>query len=551
MKKKGIVFVLPVIMTLTMLVLLACPTPAFAEGEVPTAEPSPTTAPALEPAVAETPLTEVLVVEETPVGTPLEGVSLEPTAEEMLPPTEEADTATVADVAIGEVIENLAMEEVVLLDGSGEVIPLASEEAVEVLTSTDPFFWDGTQWVGYTTTGTGCPTNVTCLASPTPFQTAVSAAPAGSMIYVAQGYYDEDVVVNTAMLSFTGFYQISVPVGFAALTPDASGYALVKSITLNADFGTSSGVYAEEVIVNTLNDTTHQPTSTGGRLDDGLKLVNVGGSVEANVNLVDSGKYVIRDFYHSSEPANLLEWACGDPEPYIYPGSNYRMTFKIPLDQMIVDFYEGHGDVRPGVNRDVETRLNDLVEAIKQYRLTTTETERNNDAVFNKWQRIFRYLLGTETATLTSAELAIANGIMNRTQDTPLEDLELYFLWTSYKNAKPETPAYINGQGTQLTFVHRIKLAVSGCIDPSMANYDPNATVDNGQCVPYPTIENPGIDDLGEVVTIANTIVKAPLFMIPVTGMDLVEQAGNLLVNAGLLALGMAVLKSGMQKRKK
>ena len=206
-------------------------------------------------------------------------------AESMTDPVDETDTEEVvekndeADVA--EIVAELSEADIVLVDEQGEAISFASEEASDILSSGDPFFWDGTQWVGYTETGTGCPTNVTCYQDDNPFQKAVSEAGDSNTIYVAAGSYDEDVQITTSNLSFVGFETIDVS-GTGTVNSITSGQALVNSFTLSTDFNSTNNVYA--TIVNIL---------AGTSIQEGVNLVVDGGTVnvaagtyEEEINIV-------------------------------------------------------------------------------------------------------------------------------------------------------------------------------------------------------------------------------------------------------------------------
>jgi len=172
---------------------------------------------------------------------------------------------------ISDIVNVLSESEKVVADENGEILSFASAKTEKLLSSRDPFFWDGDEWIGYTVTGEGCPTNVTCQPSSTPFQTAVTEAPAGTTIYVAAGNYDEDVSINKSNLSFLGFTSITVSEGNSTIAESdyEAGNALVRSFSLNADFNTNSGVYAP--IVYILSDTAS--------IQDGISLVKEGGTV--------------------------------------------------------------------------------------------------------------------------------------------------------------------------------------------------------------------------------------------------------------------------------
>ena len=212
-------------------------------------------------------------------------------------PTEVATEVPVVTEDLSEVVEILNEQKMQLTDASGEALPLGSQEAAEVLSSSDPFFWDpiNNEWVGYATTSTGCPVGVTCNVSATPFQAAVNAAPSNSTIYVAGAaavvsgtpnsdfYYNEDVIINKTGLSFVGFNTIS-SLGSGVVNISIQGYAIVKSITLNADFGSTSGVYANQVnlsddkyvqdAINLLNATPISFGLTSGDCDSDQDFIN-------------------------------------------------------------------------------------------------------------------------------------------------------------------------------------------------------------------------------------------------------------------------------------
>ena len=82
-----------------------------------------------------------------------------------------------AEAVFVEVVEVLAAEEAVLVDESGEEIPLASQEAAEALTGGDPWFLanDGSgDVIGYTSLFGSCAPLVTiCIEVAYPVQAAI------------------------------------------------------------------------------------------------------------------------------------------------------------------------------------------------------------------------------------------------------------------------------------------------------------------------------------------------------------------------------------------
>lgn len=370
---------------------------------------------------------------------------------------------------LADLIEFINEEDIVLENDEGEAVSLASNEGLEVLSSSDPFFWNPTtnQWEGYTKDGTGCPANVICFADLSPFQAAVSAAPVGSTIYVAQNTYAENVVIDTADLSLIGFSSVDVPDGTSSTLTYVSGYAVVDSITLNVDFNTTLGVYADMVIVN-----------AGGMLDDGLALADVDGEVEASVVIYSAdGHYRVKDANH---PEINYEWECGEPDVLIYPGRVYRMVFKKPTSQDIFDYYENIGD-ETGEGRTTEQRINDLLEGIKRSDLASWS--HTNE------EKVFWYLLGQvgannglaangTTTIMNATQQALASSVINRVSDTPLSGLGVWFLWPILENTNTD----VSPLTRQLTLLHYMMNDIPGCTDPAAKNYNPVANLDDGSC---------------------------------------------------------------------
>lgn len=105
--------------------------------------------------------TEEPVVLETPEVTPTPEVGGElhhddqaNTSEEIVAPVVETDV--VEEIDLQEIVDLLVSEDLKIEDANGQPLSLASNEAAEVLANSDPFFWNGTNWVGYTVSGTGC-----------------------------------------------------------------------------------------------------------------------------------------------------------------------------------------------------------------------------------------------------------------------------------------------------------------------------------------------------------------------------------------------------------
>jgi len=549
--------------------------------ELSTPEPSQPAEGIPEADVTETETPENLPAEETPTGEPLQTETPEMAAPELETPTlesaltetaqtagsDEGDNVTAAgseetntsEGSIPEVISYLNEENIVLENDSGEAIPLSSNEGVEVLSNSDPFFWNpGTlRWEGYSVDGTSCPANVTCFADANPFQAAVNAAPTGATLYVAQNTYDEDVVINTQNLSFVSFSSITVADASTPLAPTLiSGYSSIKSLTLNADFGTTLGVYADKVIVN-----------SGGKLDDGLNLVNLDGTVEASVVIYSAdGHYRVRD---ANDASINYEWECGEPDTLIYPGRVYRMVLKGPMDPDILDYYGNIGD-ETGEGRSTVERIDDLLEGIK---LSEIESWSHTNE-----ERIFWYLLGQvgnngglgangTTTVLNQTQLAMATAIINRTSDSEMDNLGIWFLWPILENSGTDVSPLIR----QLTFMHYITTEVYGCTNLSAQNYNPLANTDDGSCQ-FNDPDDP--DDPGDpgdpgggggttpvttavIPVTGQTAAGGPteeLLLIPVTGADYsfpLTSWQRLFFSASALLFGLNLILEGATRKAK
>ena len=148
----------------------AAETPAEAPVEAPAAEP-PADAPAAEAPLAEEPVNDDAVPEAPAIAEPViaENAVEQPLVGE---PTAEA--------AFVEVVEVLAAQEAVLVDESGDEIPLASQQAAEALTGGDPWFManDGSgEVIGYTSLFGSCSplvSAINCIQVSNPVQAAIN-----------------------------------------------------------------------------------------------------------------------------------------------------------------------------------------------------------------------------------------------------------------------------------------------------------------------------------------------------------------------------------------
>lgn len=503
---------------------------------------------------------------EEEAATPAEEVGAEEEAEAAAEVEElTAEESEESEESLAEVVEVLSDQEVEVISEEGEVLPLASEEAAEILASTDPFFWNGAEWVGYTVDGTGCPANVTCFASATPFQEAVTQAGAGNTVYVASGDYAEDVIINNANQSLVAFHDVTVPdAALPNITINSSGYAVVQSITLNVALALNDGVYADKVIVN-------EPGQTGGRLDDAMELASSDGRIEADVVIYGAdGHYRVRDKNH---PEVNFEWECGEPNEVIYPGRTYRMTLMRPLDPTIVDYYETHGDERNVAPWNLDLSA---LERIEDLRIAVNVSEDYDNWSHSNEERIYWYLVGNTGSSSTSSNINLNNTqqtMANEITDGTWDDVTRYWdIWFMYPTL--ENGSEVSAANRQLTFLVYDPRPVFGCIDPLALNYDPNADTDDQSCVYREGCMDPDalnydpealVDDEScrypSTTETPPQFVPDPLpipvtgeeeFLIPVTGINLLDNGFGIfeiaIALASLLVVASSLIFFGKKK---
>ena len=324
---------LKVMFIIIVITALATPKYVLAQDAIPTdALVESTEVVVEEPVVEETGApTEAPLVEETAVPTKA------PVVVETAVPTE----APVVEEAVAEIVEVLTTEEIIIVDENGDELPMASQEAADVISNSDPFFWNGSQWIGYTSMTGTCPSFVAvCNQVAAPFTTALTVIPENSTLYVQSGYYDEEVTVSTSGLSFMAFNTISGVADSSVISSYTDGFASIRALILNAAFNATYGVYADEITV-----------MPNGYLSDALMLANpanLEATITADVKIVDGGTNV-QDANHSDD--TKYEWECGEPNISIDTSKIYRMVLKNPKSAAVLGYY--------GTNANDE--INDLI----------------------------------------------------------------------------------------------------------------------------------------------------------------------------------------------
>ncbi|NPV57946.1 MAG: hypothetical protein HPY76_14925 [Anaerolineae bacterium] len=486
---------------------------------------------------------------------------------------------------VADVVQLLDAEGIVLTNEEGQPIPYASKEMIEAITGQDPFVWDDSLYggtggfIGYTTTGSGCPAFVMCVADPTPFQAAVNKAKEGSVIYVAGSadpntpvFYNEVVTVNTADLSFMGFTPLTDPVDNMTydnwIAKYTVGYAMVEQFNIFTNVNISVGVSSDKV---TLYD--------DGALQDAFTLMSEEGKVtidpssEAAARLYLAGTNDARMFDRADLSSFLYELECGEPLPSITVGTNqsnaktYTFPLVGPYHPEIIDYYGG-GDVG-------KSRIDLLILAVN------LSAQQNWSDTFEKY--VYWHLLDRsgipagEPAGVADMVQAIRDGVYDGAELTwgiwflvPTDPRNTQLTFIKYEVPTPPTICVdeeAENYGGEGDCQYN---EVTGCMDPEALNYDPTANTNTGVCeYPGGGNDDPGEDDPGDGssgggdpgINPPGGGLAAPAgggaggaVLIPVTGADLgaFNGMGRLqqwLLNLGMIFLGMGLMLTGASRR--
>ena len=177
-------------------------------------------------------------------------------------------------------MEVLAAEEAVLVNDSGEEIPLASQEAAEVLTSGDPWFLanDGSgDVIGYTYLFGSCAPLVTiCYEVAYPVQAAIDdVRSTGQDITIDGDYYEQITIVNKDV------NLIGATSGGGLYAPGQIFYNFTSG-----GIDVFSLIYIENSTVNiqglTINGSGGFVTNSGIDIYAGITFNNASGNVAAN-----------------------------------------------------------------------------------------------------------------------------------------------------------------------------------------------------------------------------------------------------------------------------
>ena len=245
-------------------------------------------------------LTEEPVVDAPPAEVP---------AAEEVPPVEETVPAVDEPLTVSEILEATPEDtDLIVLDNTGEALPLASADAAAVLAAPDPYFTVGGTTYRFFSNAGDCATGgfiSNCFdGTSTPIQDAIDylstldASPDADIngnrnIYVEGGIYTEDVIVD-------GLNWTTLPISLGIIGAGSGSTTLegsfeiygMNAFTLSgfsvADNGSGGGyVYAEgNTGTLTLNDLIVANVNGNGPTGDGIDILFHNGDV--NLTYVDS-----------------------------------------------------------------------------------------------------------------------------------------------------------------------------------------------------------------------------------------------------------------------
>jgi hypothetical protein len=270
--KKSIMFMM-ILLALTVSALGV--TPALADDSVT----PPVDAPAVEEPVADAPVTEESVADAPAAEEPVADAPIveQPAAEEPV-----AEDATVAEIL------EAAPEgtEVVVLDETGEALPLASEDAAVVLAAPDPYFTvGGTTYRFFDSAGDCSAYNagVDCFisAGDTPIQDAIDflagldATPDDGYVYVEGGTYNESVTIDGSLWSGLGNFGL---IGESSDVTTINGS--LNAFNLTNAFDLAYFTFTDWVWIETAGDVYSYDVVVDGSSADGGMTILSGGTVQ-------------------------------------------------------------------------------------------------------------------------------------------------------------------------------------------------------------------------------------------------------------------------------
>jgi hypothetical protein len=182
-------------------------------------------------------------VTELPIPEVTETIIPEATETPAVEPTQPPDQS---ETDLAGVVTDLAESGVQLADAEGNNLILATEETAEVLTSSDPYFWVGTQKYAFLPNGGDCSTvapyylcDVAPLSDNKPIERALAyirdhnLTPSDRKLHIQTGVYTDNIYINGSLPGLKGLTEI---VGEGATPSDVHIDGSVKIESMAAGF---------------------------------------------------------------------------------------------------------------------------------------------------------------------------------------------------------------------------------------------------------------------------------------------------------------------------
>ena len=247
------------LITLCMLILLAFPSAVFAEDGQP-AEPE-----------ANLPDPQVTVAAEGEAPSDEDGASAEETLEaEDTPAGEPEADPPDPEEDLSDIVKELNEANAVLMDEDGQVLPLTSKDAAEVMAAPDP--WVVRDGVTHRFMA-DCTGYDNCTTTPTPIQDAINFAQEGETVYIGPGRFIEDIEIIGKNITLQGVNE------------GVNGPIIQSPDVIDADFSNKKAI----IYVNNANNVTIDGITVDGAGKGnsnyqflGIAYYNAGGTISNN-----------------------------------------------------------------------------------------------------------------------------------------------------------------------------------------------------------------------------------------------------------------------------
>jgi len=528
------VSILNFFITFAMIALLAFPVRVLAEGDVPTEIPPPaesTPAPQTTsgPAVVSTEPTTVPVeptavpveptavpveptvvpVEPTAVPVELTVVLVEPTAVPVEPtvvPVEptavpanpiavivEPNAVVQEAPTIAQTVDSLQNVNAVLVDSTGNTIPLASVQAASVLTAPDPIGCPpGTTptWMGGT--GSGCTVGYTSV------QSAINDAMVvnGWTVYLQPGTYHEQVTVNSNITLFGhGNVILRAP---AIMT--ANNIGGVDNFSLITVSGTTNAL----ITGLTLEGLGANIADGNPAILAGITFINATGTVLntfiQNFNDPSANQEGVGIVVYESDNVNIWNNTIANNETGVLVQNSTNTNIKTNIIRNNTNIGIKITESSPSISSGIQIVKNDILDNINfnlweniVASISSIYADRNYFGVpknpsetFLDRARIFGFTGEDELTNIKNNSQCSGGDCKSLNAECKINNSDKYccpgLVCSLFNDESGNGKCCPQGQAVLTQNGDCTTLDVVGCMNPAAGNYNPNATKDNGTC---------------------------------------------------------------------